>query len=66
MSKNSVIVSGVILVIVAVGVSLAAGILGVGLLLAAVLSPIWLPVMALVGIVALFKRVSAKPLAAGA
>lgn len=46
--------------VAAVGVSLAAAILGAGLLLALVLSPIWLPILALVGTIALIKKVSAK------
>ena len=48
-------------VVAAVGVSLAAGVLCVGLLLALVLSPIWLPVLALVGVIALIKKTGAKP-----
>lgn len=60
------LVAGAVAVVGALGLSLAAGIVGMGLLLAVVLSPIWLPIMALVGIVALFKKVSAKPLPARA
>jgi len=48
-------------VVAAVGVSLAAGLLCAGLLLALVLSPIWLPVLALFGLIALIKKCSAKP-----
>ena len=44
----------------AVGVSALALILGLGLVLAAVLSPIWIPVLAIVGLVALIKR-SSRP-----
>ena len=48
-------------VVAAVGVSLAAGVLCAGLLLALVLSPIWLPVLALVGLISLVKKGGAKP-----
>ena len=47
--------------IATIGVSLAAGLVGVGLFLALVLSPIWLPILALFGLIALFKKVGAKP-----
>lgn len=43
-----------------IGVSLAAGLLCAGLLLAVALSPIWLPVLALVGLIALIKKSGAK------
>lgn len=44
----------------AVGVSALALILGLGVVLVAVLSPIWIPVLAIVGLVALVKR-SGRP-----
>lgn len=47
--------------VAAVGLSLAAGLVGVGLFLALVLSPIWLPVLALVGLIALIKKIGATP-----
>jgi hypothetical protein len=54
-------------VVAVIGFSLAAGLLGAALLLALVLSPIWLPVMALVGIIALVKKTGTKaaPVASG-
>lgn len=58
------ILAAVAAVVAALGLSLAAGLLGAGLLLALVLSPIWLPVLALVGFIALMKKVGAKPAAA--
>jgi hypothetical protein len=57
------VLGGIALAVVAVGVSLAAGLMGVGLVIALLLSPIWLPVMALAGIIALCKRANAKPVA---
>jgi hypothetical protein len=42
--------------LIALGVSVAAAIFGVVVVLAAVLSPIWLPVLAVVGLIALLKR----------
>ena len=47
-------------VVALIGVSLAAGLLCAGLVLALVLSPIWLPVLALVGLIALIKKLGAK------
>jgi hypothetical protein len=58
------VLAAVAVVVALVGVSLTAGLLGAGLLLALLLSPVWLPIMALVGIIALFKKVCAKPAAA--
>ena len=55
---------GVAVIVAVVGVSLATGLVGVGLLLAVLLSPIWLPVLALFGIVALVKKANAKPVMA--
>lgn len=55
-----VIAAGAALVAL-IGVSLAAGLLCAGLVLALLLSPIWLPVLALVGLIALIKKLSAKP-----
>ena len=43
-----------------IGVSFAAGLICAGLLLAVLLSPIWLPVLALVGVIALVKKLGAK------
>lgn len=51
------ILLGITLVaLAAVGVSILALVLGLGVVLAAVLSPIWIPVLAIVGLVALVKR----------
>lgn len=47
-----------LVVLAAVGVSFFALVLGLGVVLAAVLSPIWIPVLAIVGLVALIKRSS--------
>jgi hypothetical protein len=47
--------------VAAVGLSLAAGLVGVGLFLAFVSSPIWLPILALLGLIALVKRLAPKP-----
>ena len=58
------VLAGLAAVVTAVGVSLVGGVLALGLFLALVLSPIWLPVMALIGIIALFKKASAKPVTA--
>lgn len=47
--------------VVAAGFSVLAGIALVGLILVAVLSPIWVPVALLVGFIALVRRVMRKP-----
>ena len=54
------VIAGVAAIVAALGVSLAAGLLGAGLVLGASCSrrADWLPILALVGIVALFKKVS--------
>ena len=44
-----------------VGVSLVAALLCLGLLLAALLSPIWIPLLAVVGLIALIKRSHRAP-----
>ncbi|MEX2044540.1 MAG: hypothetical protein WD941_04245 [Opitutus sp.] len=50
---------GVALVVMAgLGLSAMAVILGIGILMAALLSPIWLPILALVGVIALIKRMN--------
>ncbi len=46
------------------GVSVAGALVGAALVVTAVLSPIWLPVLAVVGIVALCRRGGSKPAAA--
>ncbi len=53
-----------IVVLAAVGVSALALLAGLAVLLAAVLAPIWIPVLALVGFVALVKRGNRRPAAA--
>lgn len=55
------ILLGVALVaLAAVGVSALALILGLGVVLVAVLSPIWIPVLAIFGLIALIKRSSRR------
>jgi len=51
-------------IVALVGLSLAAGLLCAGFVLALLLSPIWLPVLALVGLIALIKKLSVKSVAA--
>lgn len=46
-----------------VGVSVFALIVGLGIVIAAVLAPIWLPVLAIIGVVALVKRSNRRPVA---
>jgi hydrogenase/urease accessory protein HupE len=46
-----------------VGVSVLALVVGLGIVIAAVLAPIWVPVLAVVGIIALIKRTSHRPAA---
>jgi hypothetical protein len=55
------VLAAVAVLVAVVGVSLTAGLLGAGLLLALLLSPVWLPIMALVGVIALFKKLIARP-----
>ncbi|HEY1109015.1 MAG TPA: hypothetical protein VGE76_10295 [Opitutaceae bacterium] len=47
--------------LIAAGFSVLAGVALAGLILAAVLSPIWVPVALLVGFIALVRRVMRKP-----
>lgn len=54
-------VGGVLALCAALGVSVVVLLVGSVLLLAAVLSPIWLPILALVGVVALIRRSSRPP-----
>ena len=47
--------------LIALGVSTIAAVLGAGIVLAAVLAPIWVPVLLIVGIIALIKRSNGRP-----
>ena len=49
--------------LIAVGVSLVAAISALALVAAAVLSPVWIPVLLLVGLIALIKRSSRRRVA---
>jgi hypothetical protein len=54
-------VLGLLLVgVLALGLSLVAGLAGLGILLGAVLSPIWVPVLLIVGLIALVKRLTRR------
>lgn len=55
------IIGGAALVMTVVGLSAVAIIVAVALALLAALSPVWLPVLAIVGIIALVRRSSRKP-----
>lgn len=44
-----------------VGMGVVAGLICLGLVLAALLSPIWIPLLALVGLIALIKRCTRAP-----
>ena len=50
-------------ILAAIGVSVFALVAGLGIVIAAVLAPIWLPVLAIVGIIALVKRTNGRPAA---
>ena len=50
----------------AIGISLVAGLVAVLLAFAVALSPIWLPVLAIVGIVSLFRKADRTPPAVSA
>jgi hypothetical protein len=50
--------------LVALGVSVIASLLGLACVVVAVLSPIWIPVLAVFGIIALIKRSRREPVAA--
>jgi hypothetical protein len=47
-----------VIVALALGLSAVAILIALAVVLAAVLSPIWIPVLALVGVIALFKRLN--------
>ncbi len=55
------LVGAALVALVAAGVSVLAGVALAGVVLAAVLSPVWLPVALLVGFIALVRRVMRKP-----
>lgn len=55
------LVGAALVALVAAGVSVLAGVALAGVILAAVLSPIWLPVALLVGFIMLVRRVMRKP-----
>jgi hypothetical protein len=52
---------GLLVGLAAMGVSALLALLGLGLALAALTSPIWIPVLLIVGLVALIKRTSRPP-----
>jgi hypothetical protein len=52
---------GLIVGLAAMGVSALLGLVGLGLALAALTSPIWVPVLLIVGLIALIKRSSRPP-----
>ena len=58
-------IAGGIAVLVVAGLSLMAGLVGAAMLLALVLSPIWLPLLALVGVIALIRKLSRSSPRAG-
>jgi hypothetical protein len=55
------VVGGLGVGLVVIGLSVVAVLASVGILLAFLLSPLWLPVLAVVGLIALIKKLSAKP-----
>lgn len=57
------LVGGALVALVAAGFSVLAGIALAGVILAAVLAPIWVPLALLVGLIALVRRVMRKPAA---
>ncbi|MSU45806.1 MAG: hypothetical protein EXS42_01425 [Lacunisphaera sp.] len=48
-------------VLVAAGLSLVATLLAVGIALALALSPIWIPVLVVMGAISLFRKLDARP-----
>jgi hypothetical protein len=55
------VVGGGVAAVVVVALSVVALLAGVGLLLALVFSPLWLPALVVVGLITLIKRTGAKP-----
>lgn len=50
------VLAGMALLVLAIGVSAAAGLFCVAVIMAAALSPVWLPVLAVIGLIRLCRR----------
>jgi hypothetical protein len=57
--------AGLCALLALVGLSVVAGLACAGLVLALLLSPLWLPVLAIVGVIALLRKLTRKPAVAG-
>lgn len=56
-------VGGTFALVALLGVGVVAALVGVALVLGLLLSPIWLPALLLIGVIALIRRLTRKPLA---
>ncbi|MBI5771774.1 MAG: hypothetical protein HZA93_28645 [Verrucomicrobia bacterium] len=55
------VLAGVCALLALVGLSVVAGLACAGLVLALLLSPLWLPLLAIVGVIALVRKLTRKP-----
>lgn len=58
------VVAGVAALLALAGFLTASGLLGAGLLLTLLLTPIWLPVLVVMGLIALARKICGRPVAA--
>ena len=61
---TALVLGGVAALLALVGFLTASGLLGAGLLLTLLLTPLWLPVLAVMGLIALGKKLCGRPVAA--